>query len=257
MGVWDALSDAMGTSRMRRIGPREAEQLINAGSDGGAYPELSHLLAAAAAPPRPDELVDLRSAVAAFEAAGRDYELSARVAARRRVFARSFLMKAAAGMAVVLFGGTALAAETGTLPRGAQQQAHEAFSVLGVPPPGDGSTPASAPAEAATPSPAPSSGNKTGTPKLSSAAVLGLCRSWDAHQTNPTSKPMEDEALRALAAAADGEKHIEAFCAPLLAADHGKPATTGQGTAAPTPSHPGNGNGRTQATTTPNPHSNG
>ena len=254
MGVWDALSDAMGTSRMRRIGPREAEQLINAGSDGAAYPELSHLLAAAAAPPRPDELVDLRSAVAAFEAAGRDYELSARVAARRRTFAKSVLVKAAAGVALVMFGGTALAAETGTLPRGAQQHAHEAFSAFGVPPPGDSSSPTGAPSDQATPSPAPSSGTQSATPKLSSAAILGLCRSWDAQQKNPASKPMEDEALRALTAAADGEKHIEAFCAPLLAAGHGH---TGPGAAAPTPSHPGNGKAHSKATPTPNPHKNG
>jgi len=250
MGVWDALSDAMGTSRMRRIGPHEAEQLINAGSEGGAYPELSHLLAAAAAPPRPDELVDLRSAVAAFEAAGRDYELSARVATGRRTFAKSVLVKAAAGVAVVMFGGTALAAETGTLPRGAQQQAHEAFSVLGVPPPGDGPAPTGSPADRVTPSPAPSSGNQARTPK-----ILGLCRSWEAQQKSPKNKPMEEEALRALTVAAGGEKHIKAFCAPLLAAGHGQPAASSSGSAVPTASHPGNAKGHTKSTA--NPHSNG
>ena len=253
MGVWDALSDAMGTSRMRRIGPHEAEQLINAGSEGGAYPELSHLLAAAAAPPRPDELVDLRSAVAAFEAAGLDYDLSARVAARRRTFAKSVLVKAVAGVALVMFGGTALAAETGTLPRGAQQHAHEAFSALGVPPPGDGSAPTGSPSGQATPSPTPSTGNQSRTPKLSDAAILGLCRSWQAQQKNPANKPMEDEALRALTAAAGGEKHIESFCAPLLAAGHGQPATSGS--AVPTASHPGNAKGHSKPTV--NPHKNG
>jgi len=257
MGLWDALSDAMGTSRMRRIGPQEAEQLLNAGSDGAAYPELSHLLAAAAAPPRPDELVNLRSAVAAFEAAGRDEQLNVAMATRRRTYARPVLVKAVAGVAVVLFGGTALAAETGVLPRGAQQHAHEAFSALGVPSPSDDSTPANAPSDRPTPSPAPSSGDPTKTPKPSSAAILALCRSWEAQEKNTASKPMEEEALRALAAAAGDERHIKKFCTPLLAAGNGQPATTASSTVRPTPSHPSNGKGHSKATPTANPHKNG
>src|SRR4051794_16730175 len=135
MRLWDALSCAMGTSRMRRIGSREAEQLLTADAGASAYPGLNHLLAAAAAPPRPDELTNLRAAVAAFEAAGHDDHPRVAAASARRVFARSVAVKAAAGIAVVLFGGTAVAAETGNLPGSSQQHAHHLFSALGVPRP--------------------------------------------------------------------------------------------------------------------------
>jgi hypothetical protein len=258
MRLWDALSSAMGTSRIRRIGSREAEQLLAADPNGSAYPDLSHLLVAAAAPPRPEELVGLRAAVAAFEATGQDGDLSVAVASRRPVFARSVAVKAAAGVAVVLFSGTALAAETGNLPGASQQHAHDLFSALGVPPPDADPTPTGPPTERTTPTPAPSSGNHGATPDATSAATLGLCRSWQARQKNPKNKPMKAESLRVLAAAAGGEEHIAAFCTALLADDDkGKTATDDPSTAPTTPSHPGNGKGHDKTTPTPNPHKKG
>jgi hypothetical protein len=249
----------MGTSRIRRIGSREAEQLLTADSDASAYPELSHLLAAAAAPPQPDELVGLQSALAEFEAAGWEGRSRVAVASRRRVFARPIAVKAAAGVAVVLFGGTALAAETGNLPGGSQQHAHDLFSGLGVPPPGTVSASPSSPVKQATslpaPIPTPSTGSPSATPGPSSAATLGLCRSWETQQKNPQDKPMKAEALRALAEAAGGEKQIAAFCADLLAVDPGQTATQRPGTVPPTRSHPGKGKG--QSKPTPTPHKNG
>jgi hypothetical protein len=257
MRPWDALSNAMGTSRMRRIGSREAEQLLTADSNSSAYPELSHLLAAAAAPPRRDELVGLRAAVAAFEAMGRDSDLRVAVSRRRRMLARSVAVKAAAGLAVVLFGGTALAAETGNLPGGSQQHAHDLFSALGVPPPDARSTSTGPSAETTTPTPAPSSGSHGATSESTGATTLRLCRSWDARQKNPKEKPMPAESLRVLATAAGGEERIAAFCAALLAADQGQTATHGPSTVPATPSHPGNGKGHDKTTPTPNPHKNG
>jgi hypothetical protein len=257
MRLWDALSHAMGMSRMRRIGSREAEQLLTADSDASAYPGLNHLLAAAAAPPRPDELTDLRAAVAAFEAAGRDERPSVAAASVRRVFARSVAVKAVAGVAVVLFGGTALAAETGNLPGRSQQHVHDLFSALGVPPPrATSAAPSAAPnTPSATPSPTPSSGGQTATSGLTSPATAGLCRSWVARQKNPKNKPIKGAALRKLAAAAGGEEHIAAFCTALLGGGPAGTPTQSPGTVVPTPSHPGNGNGHGKPTA--NPHKKG
>jgi hypothetical protein len=259
MRLWDALSHAMGTSGTHRIGSREAEQLLTADSDASAYPGLTDLLAAAAAPPRADELTDLPAAVAAFEAAGRDDRPRVAAASVRRVFARSVAVKVAAGIAVVLFGGTALAAETGNLPDRSQQHAHNLFSALGVPPPSARATSATSPSAPATPSPTalptPSPGGRTTTPGQTSPATAGLCRSWVARQKNPKNKPIEGEALRKLTAAAGGEEQITAFCTALLGTDPAQTATPSPGTVVPTPSHPGNGKGNGKPT--PNPHKKG
>lgn len=258
MRMWDAFSNVMRTSRNHRIGSDEAEQLLSADPGAPAYPELTHLLAAAAAPPRSDELVDLPAAVAAFEAAGQNGEPNVAVTRRRRLFARSVVVKAVAGVALVLFGGTAVAAETGNLPSGAQRHAHDVFSVLGVPPPAATSSPAQSPAPSpaghVTPTVAPGAGAEATTPQPTSAAAPGLCRSWQARQKNPKNKPMKAEALRALAAAAGGAEHIAAYCAAVLAGSPGSTATAGPTTAAATPSHPGNGKGHIRTPPTPNPH---
>jgi len=222
MRVWDALSHAMGTSRRHRIGSREAEQLLTADPHASAYPALSELLAAAAAPPRPDERVGLAAAVAAFEAAGQDARPSAAAVTRRRLFARSV----AVGAAIVLFGGTAVAAETGSLPGAA----HKLFSAVGVPPPEADPTPSTAvrhvPTATPVPVPTPSSSRR---PFL--AEPRGLCRAWEARQKNPKKKPMPAESLRVLAAAAGGEERIGAFCAaphpPGKGKGHNKKKSTG------------------------------
>lgn len=252
MGVWDALTCAMSTSRLRRIGSREAEQLLSGDADASAYPDLSHLLAAAAAPPRPDELVGLQPAVAAFEMAGREGRGGVAVVSRRRVFARPLAVKAAAGMAVVLFGGTALAAETGNLPGASQQHAHKLFSGLGVPPPSTASTAPSSPVArtASAPAPLPTS-SAAGQEPPAPAATLVLCRSWDAQQKNPRDQPMQAKALRELARAAGGADRIAAFCAALPADDPGQAATRTPGTVSPTTSHPGKGMGQSKPTPTP------
>lgn len=229
--------------------------MVTADPTSTAHPELSRLLAAAAAPARPDELAGLSAAVAAFKEASRDTSVSVAPVTRRSLLVRPVAVKIAAGVAVVLLGGVALAAETGNLPSGTQQRAHELLSPLGVPSPDAGASASTSPtatrplAEEATPSLAPSPGNNGRTLDPTSPAVLGLCRAWQARQKNPKDKPMTGEAFRDLAAVAGGEEAISAFCAPLLADDPGLTAppaepTADPGAAQPTPSHPGNGHAK-------------
>jgi hypothetical protein len=253
MRVWDALSHVMGRSRMRRIGPRETEQLLTAGSDASAYPGLSELLAAAAAPPRPDELVGLQAAMAEFEAAGQETRTRVMVMNRRRGFARPFAVKVAAGLAVVLFGGTALAAQTGNLPGSSQQRAHDLFAGLGVPAPSASSTPTTPPVTRSTTAPPaePSPSSRSETPGPAGAATRGLCQSWEARQKNPKKKPMKAESIQILAAAAGGTEQITAFCTALLTGKPGVTATPGPAETSPTPTHPGKGKGNGRPTSTP------
>lgn len=245
---------------MRRIGSREAEELLTAGADASAYPGLSELLAAATAPPRPDELVGLRAAMAAFEAAGPADRPRVAVARGRGMFVRPVAVKVAAGVAAVLFGGTALAAETGRLPGSSQRHAHDLFSGLGVPPPGVRPTPAVTPAApsatAPSPGPGPRSRRATSVPASTAtpspagpagAATRGLCRSWQARQEHPKKKPMPAEPFRRLAAAAGGAEHITAFCAALLTGGPGEPRTRESAGDSPTPTHPGKSEEKTKS----------
>lgn len=225
--------------------------MVTADPTSTAHPELSRLLAAAAAPARPDELAGLSAAAAAFKEASRDTSVSVAPVTRRSLLVRPVAVKIAAGVAVVLLGGVALAAETGNLPSGTQQRAHELFSPLGVPSPDAGASASTSPtatrppAGETTPSLVPSPGNNGRTLDPTSPAVLGLCRAWQARQKNPKDKPMTGEAFRDLAAVAGGEERIAAFCAPLLADDPGLTAPTAEpGAAQPTPSHPGNGHAK-------------
>jgi hypothetical protein len=263
MRLWDAFLNAMSTSDDRRIGSRETEQLLGAAPAGSAYPELSHLLAAVAAPPSPGELTGLRAAVAAFEAAGQHGEPAGEPVPvrhrKRRALAGSVLVKAAAAAAVLLFGGVALAAGTGSLPDDVQRHAHDVFSVFGVPPPDAGTVPPSPPVRQVTPTAAPSSGVPSRTPQPAATVAAGLCRSWEARQKNPKKKPMKAESLRTLTEAAGGSEHITTFCAAVLAGDPSTAATGDPSTAATVPSQPGNGNGNghTRTTHTPNPHRQG
>src|SRR5947209_2751196 len=116
----------------RRLTAREAEQLLTGQPAGPDLRWLGRLLAAAAAPARPDELTGQRAAMEGFRRAYRhapDRRRPRRLAVALR---RTVVVKAAAGAAVLFVGGTALAAGTGTLPDPAQQSAHD---LLGVPAP--------------------------------------------------------------------------------------------------------------------------
>ncbi|GFJ90169.1 hypothetical protein [Phytohabitans rumicis] len=65
----------------RRLSRRDAERVLAGDPVGPEHPELSRLLAAASAPPHPDELVGQQEVMAAFERAVRTAD---RAAARPR-----------------------------------------------------------------------------------------------------------------------------------------------------------------------------
>ena len=143
-------------------------------------------------------------------------------------------MKAALAIAVLAFGGTALAARTGSLPPAAQERAHDLLSGVGVPAPVQTTLPV--PTTSPSPSPAASAGpsatpapSRTSSPTPSATApVDDLCQVWnDARQ--PPGKAVPAETRRALAAAAGGVPEIDDFCAGVL----GRPSAT------PTPTETG------------------
>ena len=66
MPRWSALTRVMRTSRARRIGRQEAEELLRGISTSADREELLRLLALASAPARADELSGAQQALAAF-----------------------------------------------------------------------------------------------------------------------------------------------------------------------------------------------
>jgi hypothetical protein len=234
----------MRTARTRRIGRHEAERLLAGQPTDPDHPGLRRLLAAAAAPARPDELAGEGAILAEFAQAHRT-RTSANPA-RRRHAARLRIGRTAAkvtvGCVLVAAGGTAFAAETGALPDVLQRHAHELFSALGVPAPASSGT-----QRGGRPS-TPADRSPTGTNRTPSPAgtkAVELCQAWDAARKDPHGKAMAAERLRELLEVAGGERSVPTFCANVLA----KAGSDGTPSEAPepgpaTPSHPGgNGNG--------------
>jgi hypothetical protein len=275
MGLCAALHYAMRTWRTGRIGLGEADRLVGGDTPSPGHQGLSVLLDAAKAPATAGDLAGESAAVAGFAAARRGVAPTGSPRGRRHVrvplFARTVTMKVAAGVVVLAAGGTALAAETGTLPAVAQQHAHRMFSSLGVPAPAPGPRPlrsGTGAGPSGDPTPTGSAVPSTATsPTPGDATPLGLCRAWDATRKNPHGKAMTSASRRALAAAAGGDVKVSAYCAALLASTSAtaepNAKATGQpsrppGPAAPTPSHPGNsggkGHGKDKDHPTPGPH---
>jgi hypothetical protein len=257
----------MHTWRTGRIGLTEADRLVSGEPVAPEHIGLSTLLTAASAPPFAEELADEPATVAGFTRAHPGAVVTTMPVGRRRarvpLSTRTIAVKVAAGVAVVVTGGTAFAATTGSLPAGLQQHAHELFSPLGVPAPGTDARPSGAATAGVTssgqPSGTPTPGASDRTPDPGDSGTLSLCQAWEAGQKNPHGKAVTPELRRTLAAAAGGESDIPAFCAKLLA-DHQAGASPGTGStphpsaATPTPSHPGNGNGNGHGHPTPSPH---
>jgi hypothetical protein len=218
---------------------------------------LVELLDAVRASTPGEDLAGERAAVAGFLAA-RQRAVPTAPPRRENRAVRTFAMKVALGVAVLAFGGTALAARTGSLPTAVQERAHDIFSEVGVPAPdpstqptAGGGTTSAVPSPLQTPAPA-----RSVTSSPAATVVLDLCRVWDAAGHDPPGKAVPAPARRALAAAAGGVPKIDDFCAELL----GKPAGTGQpsasgtptkkpkptppGKPSVTPSHPGKGHGK-------------
>jgi hypothetical protein len=258
----------MSMGRVRRIGLSEADRLV-----AGARPDpdmegLAGLLDAARAATPGEDLAGERAAVAGFLAERQRAVPTAPPRTRRVV--RMIAMKAALAIALLAFGGTALAARTGSLPAAAQERAHALLSGVGVPapapapPPAPSKRPTTGGASAsAVPSPIP-----TPAPSATGAtATLELCRVWDAARQQPPGKAVPAPTRRALAAAAGGMPKIDAFCAELLgsatASGTASPSATASGseqataeptgpgkpahTKKPTPSGNGNGKKKTKA----------
>lgn len=257
MGQWGALQGAMRTRRTRRIGLAEADRLV-AGKPSSPDPwGLGVLFDAAKAPPSVDELAGERAAVAGFLAAHRKAAATTpskrRNRAQLRLSARAVALKVAAAVTVLAMGGTAVAAQTGKLPAGAQQRAHDMLSSLGVPAPDDGPRPAPTgpvrPSKSAQPSATPTPPTSATTDPV----ALTLCQQWDAASRKPHGKALTAEAKHALAEAAGGPSKVADFCVALL----GNPTATPSGPATATPSQPGdgsgNGKGKGHDTTRPTP----
>ncbi len=240
VGWWRALSDVMGTRP--RLDLATADRLAAGDPPDDAYPGLDRLLAAARAPARPEELVGEWAAVDGYITAYRSTPQPRRVRAPLR--GGLVAAKSVAVAAVLAFGGTALAAETGTLPPSVQRHAHGVFGSL-VPAPGpdrhgsQAGTPG--PAVSAT-DPAPASGSP-----VPSADAQGLCHAWQAAQDDPRGRAMTAESRHALAALAGDEPAVPGFCAGVLGTAPGQGEGHGSGQKQtgpadpPTPTHPGNG----------------
>jgi hypothetical protein len=259
--------------RARRIGLSEADRLVAGARPDPGMEGMAELLRAARTPTPGADLAGEGAAVAGFLAArqravptapsgsenrARGSENRARVP----LLVRATAMKAALAIAILAFGGTALAARTGSLPTAMQERAHAFFSDVGVPAPAPSAQPTRTVSGGVTtpavPSPTPTP-SRTGSPRPTAVAALALCRVWDAAGQDPPGKAVPAETRRALAAAAGGVPKIDEFCDKLLGEPSSAPPTsksTGpsksvgpgktKGTGKPTakPSHTGNGKGQ-------------
>jgi hypothetical protein len=215
MRTLPALLHAMRTRRTRRIDLDEADRLAAGDPPMPAQAGLGTLLDALRAPATTGELSAEKTTVAAFTA----HRKRAARAARRRSPTRAVLAPAMTALALLAFGGTALAARTGNLPDGAQQHAHRLFSALGVPAPRTGPH---------HPSPSPSD---------SPAPVeLAWCSDWQ-----PGGPSLSTENHRKLRAAAGSEEHIPDYCDRLRRSATVKPPSAVTASPGGTPSAPNTG----------------
>lgn len=220
MASWGAFFRVMATTRARRIGRREAEELLSGARTAADRDALIRLLDLAAAPPQPAELASREATVRALV---QTYREAFQAAQTRRRSGLSLLSKAIgvkvfAGLIVLALGGVAVAATTGSLPPPVQHGAHNLLSPLGVVVP-DGKAPrpdkdsGDTPRQSNSPSP-------THTPSTSAdpsgPAIHRLCQAWQAQQKGPASKSMDPAAFQKLAAAAGGADKVPTFCATVL-----------------------------------------
>lgn len=202
-----------------------------------AYAAVAEVLAAAGAPPRPDELAGEAEAVARFRAH----------AARRPVRTGRQLARLAVTAAVVLglLSAAGVGFATGVIPRTGEWVGRAVQSVVGTEP-GSNAPPGTEPGSSST-SPAGQSGSTAAstTPGSvqspsssavpgSTAAAEGLCRAYQAGN----GKKLDAAAFQALATAAGGSDNIPAYCRAVQEAQGG-PSKPGKG-------HDGGGTGQGQ-----------
>ncbi|HEX6497502.1 MAG TPA: hypothetical protein VF054_00545 [Micromonosporaceae bacterium] len=227
----------MSTTRPSRIDRDTAERLLEgvpAVRDPGGVP-LANLLAAAAAPGRPDELAGEQAALAAFRAAQLAHTPEPRrPSVLKTALAKMLTVKAAAAAAAVVAvgGGVAVAAETGALP-------NPLTAVQGQP---------SASPDVDKSKAADGTEHAKGTP---SPSLVGLCHAYLAGAGSAEhSHALENPAFTVLITTAGGKDKVDAYCTNLLASAHpepshkpgthpsGQPSVRPTGTHSTTESHP-------------------
>jgi hypothetical protein len=221
------------------------------------------VLAAAAAPPSPDELAGESEAVSAFRAVARSSPHHA--GSRRPTVPTRFLsLKLAAAVAIAALSVAGVAgAATGTLPDAAQRVAHKMLGAAGVPSADDHGRGGGASAGQSAGKPSSKSDNSPTGPDVTGPAKAGLCRAWASGQGATNGGKADSTAFEALAKAAGGADQIAAFCADVLkpthepqgtpsgaGADHGQGQGSGQGA----DSGQGQGNGGGQGSGEDNGH---
>jgi hypothetical protein len=217
-----AFKNAMRTRRTHRIDLDEADRLA-AGDPPGAAAGLGTLLGSLRAPGTRRELAAEKDTVAAFTAHRKRAARAARrnhrtrIGHARRTPARTLVVPLTTALALLLFGGTALAARTGNLPHGAQQHAHSLFSALGVPAPRTGPQ---------HPSPTPSAS------PAPTAIELGWCADWQ-----PGGPSLSSENHQKLTVAAGSEQRIPGYCDTLRrSAAPSRPPISPSASVTPSPS---------------------
>lgn len=194
------------------------------------YAALARLLAAATAPPRPDELAGERAAMAEFVAMTRCCPPT-RLSRRAGMPGRRFSAKAiAVALAAVLTIGGVAAAATGLLPESGRRAADE--------------VPTSTTRDSAADVQRDGAAGRDAS-GAAGAARDGLCRAWLAGQGSEGRRE-DTPAFRALEKLAGGRANVLAYCRASTAppADGGRQQPDAPPATRPSP--PGSGNGQGQ-----------
>jgi hypothetical protein len=227
------------------------------------YAGVAALLAAAAAPPAPEELAGEAAALAELRAVTR-----ARVAATRR--ATRPRRRRRVGLAAIAVAGALAtgAAATGHLPDPVRKATRSVLVAVGAEPATSVPLPASSarPPDGAGGQPSPptgATGRAAGTTAAAAANpdLKGLCRAYQAGEGDENGKKLDATAFQALARAAGGRDKVQAYCQRLQPPNPGpddpkptdpepkdqqpgSPDDPGQGQGGPPPSNDGGGQGQ-------------
>ncbi|WP_328347396.1 hypothetical protein [Micromonospora sp. NBC_00421] len=207
----------------RTVDRAEAERLLDPTGTGTPSTDdpLARLLAAAAAPARPDELAGEHEAVAAFRAARTAATPGPAVAGRRRRRLTTGVVAWIAGVAATATAGVAFAAVTlddrpPERTPGPGPSASETGSTRPTPHrqgPSRRSTaaPGGTPSVTAVPPATPHDGKPAGSGKL-----VGQCRAYLAKSSEQRLKAVTRPGFADLVAAAGGADRVEAYCRELV-----------------------------------------
>jgi hypothetical protein len=192
----NATSSAAGQDPLERL----LEGRLDPAEGPAGYDGLARLLAAATAPPTPEELAGEQAVLAQFRAVLHPPTLVPRSAP---MTSKLLTIKAAAAalVAILSIGGVAAAA-TGLLPGQARPVADQAPSTTAA-----GS--------------AAHGRGKAAVADLDRASQ-GLCQAWQAGQGSDQGARMEASAFQALTAAAGGANKVASYCAEVTAGGTGE-----------------------------------